>query len=266
MDILSRIVAQKKEEIASAARHRPLAVLRAQAEDAGARRGFGRALRHPGPGGVNIIAEIKRASPSKGLLSADLDAARTAGAYHAGGAVALSVLTDETFFHGSAEDLRIARAAAPLPVLRKDFLIDAYQVYESAIMGADAVLLICRILTVQQLEDLMGLSRELGLDTLVEIHSREDLEMARAARAPLVGINNRNLSTFETNLQTAMGMVRDLAPTQVPVAASGISGPADIRRNLECGIFNFLVGETLVRAGDPADALRLMIQAGERNI
>ncbi len=263
MDILSRIVAHKKEEIASAARRRPLSALRAQAADADTRRGFFRMLEDPGPGGVNIIAEIKRASPSKGLLCADLDAARTAGAYHAGGAAALSVLTDRNFFQGSAHDLKAAREAAPLPVLRKDFLIDPYQVYESAVMGADAVLLICRILSLQQLEDLMGLCRELGLDTLVEIHSHEDLEMARAARAPLVGINNRNLSTFETDLQTAMAMVQDLDPAQIPIAASGIAGPADIRRNLACGIFNFLIGETLVRAEDPAGALRAMIQASD---
>ncbi len=264
MDILSRIVTHKKEEIASAARRRPISALRAQAEEAGPRRGFFQALEHPGSGGVNIIAEIKRASPSKGLLCADLDAARTALTYHEGGAAALSVLTDRKFFKGTPLDLQAAREATPLPVLRKDFLIDEYQVYESAAMGADAVLLICRILSRQQLEDLMALCRRYRLDTLVEIHSREDLDMARAARAPLVGINNRNLSTFETDLQTAMGMARDLDPAQVPVAASGIGGPADIRRNLECGIFNFLIGETLVRAGDPAGVLQAMRRAGEQ--
>ncbi|MDJ0856010.1 MAG: indole-3-glycerol phosphate synthase TrpC [Desulfobacterales bacterium] len=266
MDILSRIVARKKDEIASAARSRPLAILRDQAEDAGRRRGFFQALEHPGPGGVNIIAEIKRASPSKGLLCTDLDAARTAGAYHEGGAAALSVLTDLTFFQGCAHDLQAARAATPLPVLRKDFLIDEYQVYESAAMGADAVLLICRLLSRRQLEDLMALCRQLRLDTLVEIHSREDLDMARAVQAPLVGINNRNLATFETDLQTAMGMARDLDPAQVPVAASGIGGPDDIRRNLEYGIFNFLIGETLVRAKDPAGALQAMLRTSDRPV
>ncbi len=265
MDILSRIVAHKKEEIASAARRRPLSTLRAHAEDRGRRRGFFQALERPGPGGVNIIAEIKRASPSKGLLCENLDATRTACAYHEGGAVALSVLTDRTFFKGDPQDLQAARAATPLPVLRKDFLIDEYQIYESAVMGADAVLLICRILSRPQVEDLLALCHQLGLDTLVEIHSREDLDMARAVQAPLVGINNRNLSTFETDLQTAMGMARNLDSAQVPVAASGIGGPADIRRNLASGIFNFLIGETLVRAEDPARALQAMIRAGDQN-
>jgi indole-3-glycerol phosphate synthase len=262
MDILTRIVTRKKEEVAAAARRRPLAGLRADARSAAGRRPFLEALQHPGPGGVNIIAEIKRASPSKGVLDADLDAARTARAYHAGGAAALSVLTDRDFFRGSAEDLQAARASVPLPVLRKDFLVDEYQIYESVIMGADAVLLICRILPPEKLVDLMDLCRELHLDTLVEIHTRQDLEAARAAQAPLVGINNRNLATFDTDLNNALGLARDLAPGQVPVAASGIGGPADIRRNLDCGIYNFLIGESLVRAADPAAMLKAMIRTG----
>ncbi len=262
MDILTRIVAHKKEEVASAAGRIPLANLRGQALAAKARRPFFKALERPGPSGVNIIAEIKRASPSKGLLCPNLDAARTACAYHTGGAAALSVLTDRTFFKGGPEALKAARAAVPLPVLRKDFLIDEYQVYESMVMGADAVLLICRILSDRQLDELLALCRELGLDTLVEIHTREDLDTARRAQAPLVGINNRNLSTFETDLNTAMGMARHLDAAQVPVAASGIRGPEDIRRNLNCGIYNFLIGETLVRAEDPATVLREMIRAG----
>ncbi len=266
MDILARIVEHKKEEVAAAARRRPLEVLREKAQEAERRRPFFKALEHPGPGGVNIIAEIKRASPSKGMLCEDLDAERTARAYHEGGAAAISVLTDRTFFKGGPQDLQAARASTPLPVLRKDFLIDAYQVYESLVMGADAVLLICRILSARQLQDLMRLCRQLELDTLVEIHSREDLEMARAVQAPLVGINNRNLSTFETDLNTAMDLGRHLDATQIPVAASGIEGPADIRRNLESGIHNFLIGETLVRADEPASALAQMIGAGNRKV
>ena len=266
MDILKRIVAHKQDEVAAAARQVPLDTLRRQARDMEPRRPFIKALEHPGPTGVNIIAEIKRASPSKGPLCPDLDAARTARAYHTGGAAALSVLTDGPFFQGSPQDLVAARAAVPLPVLRKDFLIDAYQVYESLVMGADAVLLICRILSHHRLEQLLALCRDVGLDTLVEIHTPEDLAAVRKAGAPLVGINNRNLATFETDLNTAMGLARDLDPAQVPVAASGIGGPADIRRNLQCGIFNFLIGETLVRADDPAAALREMIQAGKAGI
>jgi indole-3-glycerol phosphate synthase len=263
MDILKRIVAHKQEEVAAAAQRVPPDTLRRQARDTEPRRPFFKALERPGPAGVNIIAEIKRASPSKGPLCPDLDAARTARAYHAGGAAALSVLTDRPFFQGGPEDLVSAREAVPLPVLRKDFLIDAYQVYESLVMGADAVLLICRILSQDRLEELLALCRDVGLDTLVEIHTPEDLTAVRRAGAPLVGINNRNLATFETDLNTAMGLARDLDPAQVPVAASGIGGPADIRRNLQCGIFNFLIGETLVRAGDPTAALRAMIRAGE---
>lgn len=262
MDILTRIVAHKKDEVNTSARQLPLSMLRDQALAAGGRRPFFGALKHPGPTGVNVIAEIKRASPSKGMLNEDLDAARTARAYHAGGAAALSVLTDRLFFKGGRADLQNARTATPLPVLRKDFLVDEYQVYESVVMGADAVLLICRILSPRQLNELLALCRELDLDTLVEIHTREDLEMAREAQAPLVGINNRNLKTFDTDLNTAMEMARALNPEQVPVAASGIEGPADIRHNLAAGIFNFLIGETLVRAEDPTTTLQALIQAG----
>ena len=266
MDILTRIVAHKEEEVAASTRQLPLTDLRAQALAVGRRRPFFDALKQPGPAGVNIIAEIKRASPSKGMLNPDLDAVRTAQAYHAGGAAALSVLTDRLFFKGGPEDLQSARAATPLPVLRKDFLIAEYQVYESVVMGADAVLLICRILSPDQLNELLALCRELHLDTLVEIHTREDLEMARQARAPLIGINNRNLKTFETDLNTAMDLGRALPPDQVPVAASGIAGPADIRRNLEAGIFNFLIGETLVRADEATLTLQALIQAGKETL
>jgi indole-3-glycerol phosphate synthase len=262
MDILAQIVAHKKDEVAAAVKQLSLSVLRDQALTAGRRRPFGEALKQPGPAGVNIIAEIKRASPSKGILNENLDAAQTARAYHAGGAAALSVLTDRRFFNGTPADLQHARAATPLPVLRKDFLIDVYQIYESVVLGADAVLLICRILTPGQLNELLALCRELNLDTLVEIHTGEDLAMAREARAGLVGINNRNLQTFETNLDTAMGLARGLGAGQVPVAASGIRGPGDIQRNLKAGIFNFLIGETLVRAADPTSALQAMIQTG----
>jgi indole-3-glycerol phosphate synthase len=264
MDILTRIVARKNEEVAAAVKTQPLETLRAKALACGARRPFFKALQHPGPDGVNIIAEIKRASPSKGLLHANLDAAQTAAAYHAGGAAALSVLTDRDFFQGGAEDLQDARAAVPLPVLRKDFIVEEYQVYESVVMGADAVLLICRILSPRRLRDLLAVCRQLDLDTLVEIHTPEDLEVARAVSAPLVGINNRNLATFDTDLNTAMGLARGLNADQVPVAASGIGGPDDIRRNLNGGIFNFLIGETLVRAEDPAAVLEAMIRAGRK--
>jgi indole-3-glycerol phosphate synthase len=218
------------------------------------------ALQQPGPQGANIIAEIKRASPSKGPLRIDLDPAELAREYAAGGAAALSVLTDRDFFHGAPADLRAARRVVTLPVLRKDFLIDAYQVYESAVMGADAVLLICRILSTAQLADLLGLSRTLGMEALVEIHTAQDLAMAREVKARLIGINNRNLATFDTDIATAMRLAEGLGAEQIPVAASGIRSHRDVAANLARGIFNFLVGESLVRADRPAEQLAALLR------
>ena len=259
MNILDRIVARKQEEIEAARRRRPLSDLREAADRRGSGRPFYDALREPGPHGANIIAEIKRASPSKGPLRIDLDPARLARDYAAGGAAALSVLTDRDFFRGSPDDLQAARQAVQLPVLRKDFLIDDYQVYESRAMGADAVLLICRILSAPQLEQLLSLAGALGMDALVEIHTEEDLEMARSCGARLIGINNRNLATFDTDIGNAMAMARRLSPGQIPVAASGIETVEDIRTNLDHGIFNFLIGESLVRADDPVKRLRTLL-------
>ena len=219
-------------------------------------RPFFETLSQPGAAGVNIIAEIKRASPSKGDIAPDLDASRTALRYEKGGAAAVSVLTDPTYFKGSLEDLTAARSACTLPVLRKEFIISRYQVYEAAAAGADAILLIARILTAKKLDQLYALCRELGMDALVEIHTPEDARTVAACGARLVGINNRNLSTFETDIAIAMDLVARLAPGQVPVAASGISRPADIQRNLKAGIFNFLVGESIVRSSDPVRFIR----------
>jgi indole-3-glycerol phosphate synthase len=256
---LTRIVARKKEEIEEARRCKPLDGLRAKAARCGGTRSFYDVLKAPGPHGANIIAEIKRASPSKGPLRVDLDPARLARDYSAGGAAALSVLTDRDFFQGRPEDLQLARQAVQLPVLRKDFLIDDYQIYESRSMGADAVLLICRILSPQQLEHLLALSRSLDMDALVEIHTEDDLEMAKASGARLIGINNRNLATFDTDIHNAMSMARRLAPAQIAVAASGIATLEDIRTNLVHGVFNFLIGESLVRAKNPAEHLRSLL-------
>lgn len=259
MDILSQIVSRKKEEIQDAQRQKSLARLREAASKRNDRRSFYEALKQPGQHGANIIAEIKRASPSKGPLRTDLDPAALARAYAAGGAAALSVLTDHDFFQGSPEDLITARQAVHLPVLRKDFLISDYQIYESAEMGADAVLLICRILSQQQLSDLLALSRSLDMDALVEIHTIEDLEMVQSSNARLIGINNRNLATFDTDIRTAMTMAQRLSPGQVPVAASGIRGIDDVQANLAQGVFNFLIGESLVRADDPASHLASLL-------
>ena len=211
---------------------------------------------------VSIIAEIKRASPSKGDICADLDAADAACHYENGGAAAVSVLTDFTYFKGRLDDLKAARSACTLPVLRKEFIISRYQVYESAAAGADAILLIVRILGREKLLQLYDLCRELGMDALVEIHTPEDAGIVADADVRLVGINNRNLATFETDIAVAMDLVSRLRPDQVPVAASGIAGVEDVRRNLAAGIANFLVGESIVRSSDPARFIEALKAAG----
>ena len=251
MDILNRIVKTKQEEVAAARRLVPENQLRARAAARRDIRSFSDALAVSPAGATNIIAEIKRASPSKGIICADLDPARQAVAYAAGGAAALSVLTDEVYFKGSAADLVAARGAMNLPVLRKDFTISAYQIYEAAAIGADAVLLIVRILSPAQLRDYLDLVAELGLSALVETHTAEDMQTALACGARLVGINNRNLKSFETSIETAIRMAAHLSGDQVAVAESGIHSRADIKRLQAAGIHNFLIGESLVRAPDP---------------
>jgi indole-3-glycerol phosphate synthase len=262
MDILERIVQTKRAEVDAAARRVPEAGLRMQATGRRDIRPFIDALAQSPDGIPNIIAEIKRASPSKGVICADLDAAAQARAYAAGGAAALSVLTDGPYFKGSLEDLRAARAAVDLPVLRKDFTISAYQICEAAAAGADAVLLIVRILAPSQLRDYLALTRELGLSALVETHTPEEMQTALACGACLVGINNRNLKTFETSLETTLRMAAHLGPRQRAVAESGIRSRADIQRLQAAGIHNFLIGESLVRAPDPAALLQSLRGVG----
>lgn len=262
MTILEQIVAHKKEEVAQSQQRVPLERLQADiATTQWTARGFARRLAQAGPGSVNIIAEIKRASPSKGDICADLSAAACAREYEAGGAAAISVLTDGTYFKGSLSDLRQVRAAVSLPVLRKEFIISPYQVYESRAAGADAILLIARILSADQLNELAALTRKLGMDALVEIHSEQDYTAAHESGARVIGINNRNLATFDTDIQTAMGLAGLLQPNEVPVAASGISCRKDIEYNLMGGISCFLIGEALVRAKDRTAFLRALIQA-----
>ena len=250
-DILSKIVAIKKEEVAAARRRMPLAQLLQKPRLPWVRRPFFQRLAQPGPNGPNIIAEIKKASPTKGSIRPDLDPARYAAMYESAGAAAISVLTDTSFFKGSVDDLQTARRTSSLPVLRKDFIISEYQIYEALHIGADAVLLIVRILSPNQLSDYLALSRDLGMDALVEIHSESDLEAASHAGARLIGINNRNLQSFKTDLKTSVRLASLLAPSQVAVAESGIKDRAAIEMLLKAGIFNFLIGESLVRAGDP---------------
>ena len=261
-DFLSIIVDHKKEEIEAARKITPESELRKQAADRDAKRPFLKNLkRYHGKNTVNIISEIKRASPSKGDICIDLNPSEVAAKYEEGGAVALSVLTETKYFKGSFGDFKKARAASSLPMLRKDFLISSYQLYESCVLGADAVLLIARILTQQQLKDYLDLATELDLDALVEINSEKDLEAANHAGATLIGINNRNLSSFDTDINTAMRLSSLLGKDQIPVAASGISKKEDIVQNQSYGIYNFLIGESLVRAKDTVGFLKSLCSA-----
>jgi indole-3-glycerol phosphate synthase len=263
-DILERIVAAKQAELAAARQAVPLHQLREAAEARDDIRPFFDALRAPGPTGVNIIAEIKRASPSRGVIRRELDPSRMAAAYASGGACALSVLTEKNFFLGSPEDLEQARSSCGLPVLRKDFILCDYQIYESAVMGADAVLLIARILDPQRLAELIRLAASLGLAALVEIYTEADLEAAGRAGARLVGINNRNLKSFETDLGHTLEFLPRLQPGQVAVAASGIRTREEIRHYRAQGVFNFLIGESLVLSETPAAFLKYLQGAEEK--
>jgi indole-3-glycerol phosphate synthase len=257
-DMLSRILAWKRDEVEAARQRVSEKTLWAEAKARRSYRSLIRRLEEPGPYGCNIIAEIKRRSPSKGEIRADLDPAEYARDYQAGGAAGISVLTDGHFFGGSLNDLETARATCHLPVLRKDFVVSTYQVVETAARGADAILLIARILDLTELQELLALCAELRLEALVEVHTLADLATATAAGARLIGINNRDLQTFDTDIGTAPALAARMSPGQIAVAASGIETRDDIQRNLRAGIFNFLVGESLVRAEDPTAALRVL--------
>ncbi|HTO55779.1 MAG TPA: indole-3-glycerol phosphate synthase TrpC [Myxococcota bacterium] len=251
MNVLDRILAQKREELA--ALRRDSARLRAEALAAPAPRGFARALRSaPAP---RVIAEFKRASPSKGEIRPGADPAAIARAYEAAGAAALSVLTDREFFRGSLDDLRAARAAVRVPVLRKDFTIDALQLFEARAAGADAALLIVAALDDSRLRELLACARELALDALVEVHDEPELERALAAGAELLGVNNRDLRDFKTDV----GVTRALLPRaagRTVVSESGIDAPETVRALAAEGASAFLVGEALMREPDPGAALR----------
>jgi len=257
---LKRIVAHKRKEVQNAKARISEQRLLEAARSIKRRRSLVTALRSPA---VNIIAEIKRASPSKGLFRADLDAADLAAVYEDAGAAAISVLTDHHFFKGSAEDLMAAQKATTLPILRKDFLVSSYQVMEAAAWGADAVLLIARILSTEQICDYLSMCAEFDMEALVEVHSMADLKKVRPTKASLIGINNRDLTTFETDTQRALDLARHLTPDQIPVAASGIAGPEDVRRNLAAGLRNFLVGESLVRAQNIRQHMETLRAAGD---
>jgi indole-3-glycerol phosphate synthase len=251
-DILARIVARKREELAGV--RSAYAQLEQQAEVCVRdRRDFASALRSRRPA---IISEIKKASPSKGLLSADFQPAAIAAKYEAGGAAALSVLTDRDFFQGSLQDLEAARSAVALPVLRKDFLIDPLQVVEAAAHGADAILLIAAILTAREMREMRELAARYGMAAIVEVHAGDELGPALDSGAEIIGVNNRNLRTFEVRLETSIDLAARIPAQILKVSESGIHGSADVHRLLEVGYAAFLVGEHLMDSGDPAESLR----------
>ena len=258
-DILERIVAVKREEVAAARAARSLASWREAAEArnaAGDRRDFVGALRAKvAAGRAAVIAEVKKASPSKGVLREHFVPAEIAASYEQGGAACLSVLTDRRFFQGADEYLEQARAACALPVLRKDFVIDEFQVVQARAIGADCILLIVACLSDARLADLEAAARALGMAVLVEVHDAAELERALRLATPLVGINNRNLRTFEVSLETTLGLRERVGPDRLLVTESGILARADVERMRAAGVQAFLVGEAFMRAPDPGAAL-----------
>lgn len=255
-DILEKILAVKCEEVAAAKRRQPLADLRAEAQAADKPRDFLGALRSKILAGMPaVIAEVKKASPSKGVLRADFDPAAIARSYARHGAACLSVLTDVEFFQGHRDYLKQAREASGLPVLRKDFIVDPYQIYEARAMGADCILLIVAALDQNEMVELERIALGLGMAVLVEVHDSHELERALGLRTPLLGINNRNLRTFETRLETTLGLLECIPRQRLVVTESGILASADVERMRSAGVDAFLVGEAFMRAPDPGEAL-----------
>ncbi len=250
---LDTIIAHKREEVARQKQVKPLDTWKAAAESAPPPRDFLTALRAPG---VSLIAEVKKASPSKGLLCPDFDPVRLARAYAANGAAAISVLTDARFFQGSLDDLRAVQQAVDIPVLRKDFVVDAYQVYEARAAGADAVLLIVAALDDATLRDLYALIHQLGMVALIEVHNAAELERALSLRPRLIGVNNRDLHTFHVTLDTTAALRPRLPADVVLVAESGIHTPEDVTRLAAIGVDAMLVGEALVTAENVAEKVR----------
>lgn len=255
-DILQKILRRKVEEIAERAQQLSIRELSQKVEGTPPVRGFVNAIaKKLNAQQCAVIAEIKKASPSKGLLRENFDPAAIAHSYEKGGAACLSVLTDGDFFQGSGTDLGVARNACQLPILRKDFIIDAYQVYEARVMGADCILLIAAALGDALMLDLAQLAEHLDMDVLIEVHNAEELERALALNTPLVGINNRNLRSFETKLETTLGLLSQIPSDRLVVTESGIHTQADVIKMKEAGVYAFLVGEAFMKAEDPGDKL-----------
>jgi len=261
-DILKKIVAVKHEEIAASLRKKSLEAVRADAESRVLTRDFVGAMRHKIDNGQSaVIAEIKKASPSKGVLRADFMPADIAQSYAEHGAACLSVLTDAQFFQGSADFLKQARASCDLPVLRKDFMVDPYQVYEARVMGADCILLIAACLDDAQMKDMEAVARSMDMAVLVEVHDAEELNRALKLKTPLVGINNRNLRTFEVSLDTTIGMLKDVPADRLLITESGILQRSDVQKMRDANVHAFLVGEAFMRAADPGKALAELFAA-----
>jgi indole-3-glycerol phosphate synthase len=256
-DILERIIATKRQELDAALQVAPMLTVKAAAEAAPKPRDFVGAIRAKITAGkAAVIAEIKKASPSKGVIRADFNPAEIAKSYETGGAACLSVLTDVEYFQGSVEYLKQARAACSLPVLRKDFMIDAYQVYEARAMGADCILLIAAAIDLAKMRELESVAHSLGMAVLVEVHNGEELELALQLETPLLGINNRNLRTFDVTLQTTLDLLPRIAKDKIIVTESGIFTADDMALMRKNNVHTFLVGEAFMRQPDPGVALK----------
>ena len=261
-DILKKIVDVKRQEVAAALKRKSLEAMRADAESRVLTRDFVGALRNKiAAGQAAVIAEVKKASPSKGVLREDFIPADIAQSYAEHGAACLSVLTDKDFFQGSVDYLKQARASCDLPVLRKDFMVDAYQVYEARAMGADCILLIAACLDDAQMAELEAIARSLDMAVLVEVHDAEELQRALKLKTPLVGINNRNLRTFEVSLDTPLGMLKDVPADRLLITESGILNRADVQKMRDANVHAFLVGEAFMRAPEPGQALAELFAA-----
>ncbi len=262
-DILTRILERKVEEIAARCEQCSLARLASQIEHLAPTRGFYESIRsRVAAGEAAVIAEIKKASPSKGILRENFDPVAIAKSYERNGAACLSVLTDADFFQGSLDDLSAVRKACGLPLLRKDFVIDPYQVYEARVAGADAILLIVAALGDPLMHELASTASNLGLDVLVEVHDAEELDRALRLDTPLIGINNRNLRSFETSLETTLDLLEKIPADRIVITESGIRSAADVKRMRDSYVHAFLVGEAFMRAEDPGQQLEALFQPG----
>ena len=251
-DILQHILAVKAQEISAAQARVPLAEMQAAARAAAPVRDFAGALRAKiAAGKPAVIAEVKKASPSKGVLREQFDPATIAATYESHGAACLSVLTDHQFFQGKLDDLKVARGACRLPVLRKDFMMDPYQVYEARAAGADCILLIVAALNAGRMRELETTAHELGMAVLVEVHDGAELDAALQLKTPLIGVNNRNLRTFETTLETTLGLLQKIPAERLVITESGILTPQDVEKMRAHAVHGFLVGEAFMRAADP---------------